>query len=192
MTYAPLDPAAAVLLFADLQEGIVERSTTVEEARLRRAVGMLARLAQLFSIPVVVTAAPSPTGGPEIVPEIGQGLGGEVRPLVRNTTDAFTHAPTREAIERTGRRTLLVSGVATEVIVQHSCLSAAERGYAVQLVVDACGGISPRTEDAALRRLVSAGVVPTSLASLAGQLAGDFTQPRGAQALGIVFQMAGG
>jgi len=191
MTYAPLDPATAVVLFADLQKGIVERSTTQEEARLRRAVGMLARLAQLFSIPVVVTAAPSSPGGPEIVPEIGQALG-EVRPLLRNTTDAFTHAPTREAIERTGRRTLLVSGVATEVIVQHSCLSAAARGYAVQLVVDACGGISPRTEDAALRRLLSAGIVPTSLASIAGQLAGDFTQPRGAEALGILFQMAGG
>ena len=191
MTYAPLDPAAAVVLFADLQKGIVERSTTLEEARLRRAVGMLARLAQLFSIPVVVTAAPSSPGGPEIVPEIAQVLG-ELHPLVRKTTDAFTHAPTREAIEGTGRRTLLVSGVATEVIVQHSCLSAAARGYAVQLVVDACGGISPRTEDAALRRLVAAGVVPTSLASLAGQLAGDFTQPRGAQALGLVFRMAGG
>jgi nicotinamidase-related amidase len=191
MTYAPLDPAAPVILFADLQKGIVERSTTLEEAQLRRGVGVLARLAQLFSIPVVVTAAPSPLGAPEIVSEIGQVLG-DVRPLVRNTTDAFTHAPTREAIERTGRRTLIVSGVATEVIVQHSCLSAAARGYSVQLVVDACGGISPRTEDASLRRLVGAGVVPTSLASLAGQLAGDFTQQRGAQALGILFQMAGG
>jgi nicotinamidase-related amidase len=163
----------------------------MEEAQLRRAVGVLARLAQLFSIPVVVTAGLSSSGSPEIVPEIGQALG-EVRPLVRNTTDAFTHAPTREALERTGRRTLLVSGVATEVIVQHSCLSAAARGWAVQLVVDACGGISSRTEDAAFRRLVAAGVVPTSLPSLAGQLAGDFTQPRGAQALGLVFQMAGG
>lgn len=191
MTDASLDPAAVVVLFADLQKGIVERSTTLEEARLRRGVGLLARLAQLFSIPVVVTAAPAPPGAPEIVAEIGQALG-EVRPLVRNTTDAFTHAPTREAIERTGRRTVLVSGVATEVIVQHSCLSAAARGYAVQLVVDACGGISPRTEDAALRRMVSAGIVPTSLASIAGQLAGDFTQPRGAEALGILFQMAGG
>ena len=191
MSYAPLDPAAAVVLFADLQKGIVERSMTVDETRLRRAVGVLARLAQLLSIPVVVTAGQSSSGAPEIVPEIGQALG-EFRPLVRTTTDAFTHVPTREAIERTGRKTLLVSGVATEVIVQHSCLSAAARGYAVQLVVDACGGISPRTEEAAFRRLVAAGVVPTSLASLAGQLAGEFTQPRGAQALGLVFQLANG
>ena len=40
------------------------------------------------------------------------------------------------------------------------------------VVVDACGGISPRTEDAALRPLVQASVVTTSIVSIAGQLAG--------------------
>jgi nicotinamidase-related amidase len=83
-----------------------------------------------------------------------------------------------------------VAGVATEVIVQHSALSGTARGYQVQVIVDACGGLTQRTEDAALRRLTQAGVVITSVASLAGQLAGDFTQPRGSQALGVVYAMA--
>jgi nicotinamidase-related amidase len=126
-----------------------------------------------------------------VTPEIAAALG-ELPPHVRNTTDAFTHAPTREAVAQTGRKTLLVSGVATEIVVQHSCLSAIAHGYAVQLVVDASGGLSPRTEDAALRRLTQAGVVTTSMASLAGQLAGDFTKPKGGQAVGILYEMAGG
>lgn len=78
-----------------------------------------------------------------------------------------------------GKKTLLIAGVATEIIVQHSALSGAAHGYHVEVVVDACGGLSPRTEDAALRRLTQAGVVTTSVASIAGQLAGDFTQPKG-------------
>jgi hypothetical protein len=32
--------------------------------------------------------------------------------------------------------------------------------------------------------------VTTSIPSLAGQLAGDFTQPKGMQALGIFYEMA--
>jgi DNA-binding transcriptional ArsR family regulator len=56
----------------------------------------------------------------------------------------------------------------------------------------ACGGLSPRTEDAALRRLTQAGVVTTSVASVAGQLAGDFTQASGAQALGVLYEMVAG
>jgi len=60
-----------------------------------------------------------------------------------------------------------LSGLLTEVAVQHSVLSAAENGYNAQLVVDACGGLSPRTEEAALRRLVQSGVAITSCASVA-------------------------
>lgn len=59
-----------------------------------------------------------------------------------------------------------------------------------QIVVDACGGLSARTEDAAFRGLVHAGVVTTSIPSIAGQLAADFTQPKGMQALGILYEMA--
>jgi nicotinamidase-related amidase len=137
-------------------------------------------------IPAIVTTAP---GGARVMPEIAAALG-ELPQHPRTTTDAFTHAPTREAIVGTGRKTLLIAGVATEVIVQHSALSAATQGWHVQVVVDACGGLSPRTEDAALRRLAHAGVVTTSVASIAGQLAGDFSQPKGRAALAVLSELA--
>ncbi len=189
MTYAPVDPARTAILFADLQEGIIERSATNPLEHLRASVSALAQLARLFGIPVVVTTGASREGAPRVTPEIAAALG-EVPQHVRNTTDAFLHAPTRDAIAATGRSTLLVAGVATEVIVQHSALSAAARGLDVQVVVDACGGLSARTEEAAFRRLAQAGVTLTSVASVAGELAGDLARPRGQQALGIVFEMA--
>jgi len=191
MSYAPLDPSQTVVLFADLQAGIIELSATNEVTHLRRAVSALAKLARLFDIPAVVTTAPGRDGAARVTPEIAAALG-ELPAHTRNTTDAFLHAPTRDAIISTGRRTLLVCGVASEIIVQHSALSAAAQGFQVQIVVDACGGLSPRTEDAALRRMTQAGVVTTSIASISGQLAGDFTQPKGGQAVGILYEMAGG
>ena len=189
MSYAPLDPANAVVLFADLQAGIIERTRTNELPRLRLAVSALAKLAQLFDIPAIVTTAPAENGVARVTPEISAALG-ELPQYVRTTTDAFLHAATRDAIAKTGRKTLLVAGVATEIIVQHSALSGAARGLGVQVVVDACGGLSARTEDAAFRRLTQAGVVMTSVASIAGQLAGDFTQPKAGQAIGILYEMA--
>jgi nicotinamidase-related amidase len=189
MNYAPLDPANAVILFADLQAGIIERTRTNELVRLRRAVSALAKLAQLFDIPVIVTTAPAEEATARVTPEIGAALG-DLPQYVRTTTDAFLHAATSKAIAQTGRKTLLVAGVATEIIVQHSALSGAARGLDVQVVVDACGGLSARTEDAAFRRLAQAGVVTTSVASIAGQLAGDFTQPKAGQAIGILYEMA--
>ena len=59
------------------------------------------------------------------------------------------------------------------------------------MVVDACGALSPRTEDAALRRLTHAGVAITSSASIAGQLMGDLIQGRtGVEALKILFEIS--
>lgn len=191
MNYAPLNPEKAVILFADLQAGIIERSSTNEPARLRRSVSAFAKLARLFDIPAIVTTAPAPDGVPLVTPEIAAALG-ELPLHTRTTTDAFLHAGTRDAILKTGRTTLLIAGVATEIIVQHSALSGAAHGLDVQVVLDACGGLSPRTEDAALRRLVQAGVVTTSVPSIAGQLAGDFTRPKGGQAVGILYEMASG
>ena len=191
MTYAPLIPESTVILFADLQAGIVELGSTNELPRLRRAVSALAKLASLFDIPAIVTTAPSADGTSLVIPEIAAALG-ELPQHMRTTTDAFLHAETRDAILETDRKALLIAGVATEIIVQHSALSGAAHGLQVQVVVDACSGLSPRTEDAALRRLVQAGIITTSVASIAGQLAGDFTQPKAGQALGILFEMASG
>jgi len=172
MSYTPLDPTDVVVLFADLQTGIIERTATNDLPHLRREVSALAKLVRLFEMPEIAAAL------------------GELPLYPRTTTDAFLHAVTREAIEKTSRKTLLIAGVATEIIVQHSALSAAAQGFHVQVVVDACGGLSARTEDAALRRLVQSGVVTTSIPAVACQLAGDFTQPKGMQALGIFYEMA--
>ena len=191
MSYATLDPKQTVVLFADLQAGIIELTATNELGHLRRAVLALARLARLFDIHAIVTTAHGRDGAPRVTPEVAAALG-ELPFHTRNTTDAFLHPATRDAIVASGRKTLLIAGVASEIIVQHSALSAAARGFGVQVVVDACGGLSPRTEEAAFRRMTQDGVVTTSIASISGQLAGDFTQQKGAEAVGILYQMAGG
>jgi nicotinamidase-related amidase len=191
MKYTPLNPDNTIILFADLQAGIIERGSTIELSHLRRAVSALAKLARLFDIPTIVTTAPAPDGAPRVTPEIAAALG-DLPQNMRTATDAFLHAATRDAILKPGRSTLLIAGVATEIIVQHSALSGTAYGLNVQVVIDACSGLSPRTEDAALRRLVQAGVVITSVPSIAGQLAGDFTQPKGGQAVGILYEMAAG
>ena len=49
------------------------------------------------------------------------------------------------------------AGCATEAVVRRAALSALERGYRVQVPVDARDGLSARTENAALRQIEAAG-----------------------------------
>jgi hypothetical protein len=179
-----------VILFADLQAGIAELSRTMPLDRLKKGVLALAKLARLFDIPAVVSGIAGDDGSPAVViPEIGQGLG-ELPIHHRTTCDSLLNREIRSAIEATGRRTLLISGVATELAVQLPALTASDLGYRVHLVIDACGGMSERTEQGALMRMAKAGATPISTMTLAGELAGELTTARAEQALAILFSMA--
>jgi nicotinamidase-related amidase len=179
----------ALVLFADLQLGIVERARTIDRESLGRGVAALVQLARIFELPIIVTTVPNADGSAAtLIPELAALPEGE-RSMQRFTTDCFDNDAIRAAIEATGRKTLLVSGVAVEVAVQRPSLSAVRRGYNVHVVLDACGGISARSEQASLFRLSQTGVVLTSIASLAGELAADFTQPKAQQAVSVLMSV---
>jgi nicotinamidase-related amidase len=187
-----INPADAVVLFADLQAGIVELTQTTPISRLTAAVSALAKVAKLFEMPVVVTGVQGQDGSPaKILPEIAQALG-ELPTHHRTTCDSFLNPEILAAIEATGRKTLLISGVATELAVQLPALTACDLGYKVFLVLDACGGMSERTEQAALLRVAKAGATTVSVMTLAGEIAGDFREPKAQQAIGILYEMAKG
>jgi nicotinamidase-related amidase len=184
--------ADAILLLADLQGGIADLPLTIPQAQLKTNIAALMKLATIFDIPLIVTVVPGADGTPSpLMAEVDAGKRGA--PLfIRTTPNSLNDAEIRAALEGSGRKTLLVSGVATEVAVQLPSLTAAAEGWDVHVVVDACGGVSPRTEDAALRRLTQAGVKTTSLLALVGELAGDFTEAKGQQAIAVLFELAGG
>lgn len=191
MSHSKIDVNDALVLFADLQAGIADLPLTISYERLQKGVLALARLAKLFDLPVLVSAVAGNDGSPaRLMPEIAEGVG--ILPTYHRTTaDSLENSAIKRAIEETGRRTILISGVATELAVQLPALSGMDLGYRVFVVVDAVGGISERTESAALSRIVQAGASTISIVTLTGELAGDFAQPTAQQAIQILFQMAG-
>lgn len=185
-----IDAEDAVILFADLQAGIVELSQTNPLPRLKNAVLALAKLAKLFDIPAIVSGVQGEDGSPaKVLPEIAQALG--VLPTHHRTTcDSFLNSDIVDAIKATHRKTLLISGVATELAVQLPAITASDQGYRVYAVLDACGGTSERTEQAALLRITQAGATAVSVMTLAGEIAGDFRDSKAQQAIGILYEMA--
>ena len=185
-----VDAKDTIILFADLQSGIVELSRTNPVDRLKKGVLALARLAKLMGIPVVVSGVRGENGNPSnMIPQIAEGLG-DLPTHHRTTCDSFLNEEIVSAINATGRKTLLISGVATELAVQLPALTASDEGYNVFVVLDACGGMSERTEQAALQRMARAGATMVSVMTLAGELAGDFREAKAQQAIGILYEMA--
>ena len=193
MSTVPLNPKDTAVLLVDPQDAFLAMSRTVDPARIRAGWIWLVKLAHLFELPIFLSTGALEGPAAHVTPEIDKAVGKLAhRVSGRPTTNAFTHGPTEKEIAGLQRKTLLVAGVLTEICVQHSALSGVERGYDVHVVVNACGGLSARTEDATLRRLIQAGATVTSCASVAGQLMGDLTQgPRGMEVLKIMFEIAG-
>jgi len=190
MTKSRIDPEDAVVLFADLQAGIVELTRTNPLDRLKAGTLALAKLAKLLGLPVIVSGIRGEDGSPaKVVPQIREGAG-DLPTQHRTTCDSFLNDEIVAAVRATGRNTLLISGVATELAVQLPALTASDQGYQVYVVVDACGGMSERTEQAAFLRMTQAGVKTVSVMTLAGELAGDFREAKAQQAIGILYEMA--
>ena len=181
-------PENAAILFLDLQDEIIRNSRTLPVDRLSRASNVLAKLATLHGLPAFLSAVPP---GGAFLPDVLQPLGNP-QPGMRTQTTAFSDQRLVGALRDSGRRILILSGVASEIVVQRTALDALGAGYQVQLAVDACGGVDPRTEDAAWRRVTAAGGTTTSVMTFAAELAGDFTTERGGATLALIYELLGG
>jgi hypothetical protein len=190
MTTLDISPlrALASVLFLDLQEEIVKNSQTSSIDTLRGHAGALAKLAALHALPAF---ASSVGVGGAFLSSVLDALPG-VSPRPRTSTTAFSDTSLTEDLASSGRRVLVLAGVASEIVVQRTALDAIAAGYTVHIAIDACGGISARTEDAAWRRIVQAGGVTTSVTTFAAELAGDFTTELGGKTLGIMYETLGG
>jgi nicotinamidase-related amidase len=187
-----IDPQDTFVLFVDLQAGIVELSKTISVDRLKRGVLGLSTLANIFGMPTIISGVPGQDGSaPIMIPQLAKGIG-EFTVHQRTTADSFRNEAILAAAKATGRQTLLISGVSSEVAVHLPALTATDMGYRVFVVADACGGMSERTEQAAIQRVIKTGGATVSVMTLAGELAGDFHSAEAQAAIRVLYEMAAG
>jgi hypothetical protein len=175
---------SAQLLLCDLQPQIVARSKTIHPAVLSKSAGVLLEIAKLFSLPTILSVVPEGDKTPELISELrGSGFAQEKQ---RVSVSPFLDEATRDLLAQAGRKVLIVGGFATEAVVLHAVLDARAQGYEVLVPVDVCGGMSERTEQAALRQIMTAGAITTSVVSIATKLVPDFTTDLGKDLFNIV------
>ena len=180
-----LDSNTVQVLFADLQPQIVARSKTNPPDALARGAAVLAQIARLLHLPMHLSVVPEGGQPPECIPELARETEG-VAQLPRISFSPFFDEATRAAIAATGRQHLVIAGFATEVVVLHAVRDALAAGYRVLAPVDACGGMSSRTEEAAFRQIEAAGGITTSVVTLVTALAPDASTDLGGKAFGLI------
>jgi nicotinamidase-related amidase len=95
----------------------------------------------------------------------------------RTTMNSWEDPEFRAAVERTGRKKLIIAGLWTEVCVAFPTLDALRAGYQVYVVADAIGGVSRVAHESAMQRMIQAGAIPISVLGLACELQRDWGRP---------------
>ena len=156
------DPKDTAILLLDHQAGLFQTVKDITLQELRTNTSVLAKLSTLANIPVFTTASePSGPNGP-LMPEIHQLAPAAVYIARKGEISAWDNPDFVKAVRATGKKTLIMAGVWTSVCVVFPAIQAVAEGYNVYAVIDASGDMSPMASQAALQRMVQAGVIPVT------------------------------
>jgi nicotinamidase-related amidase len=152
-----VDPDDSVLVIVDVQPGFVERVQPELGHGLLERIAFLALSARFCGIPVLATVE-SPDQWGDLHPQLRGAVGGA--PVIPKEVFGLADDPAvLPALEATGRSTVVLTGLETDVCVAQSALGLLDRGLRVVVVEDAVA--SPGTAHAAgLERMRLAGAVP--------------------------------
>ena len=155
-----IDPDDAVMLLIDHQSGLFQLVADMDMLTLRNNVSALAKVAHLGKIPTFTTASvPDGPNGP-LIPEIHRYNPDAVYVARTGQINAWDNPKWVEAIQKTGRKTLLIAGTLTSVCMAFPTLSALAAGYKVFNIIDASGNWSKMATEITLARVVQAGAMP--------------------------------
>lgn len=162
-TYSMLTPADCALALIDYQPAMFSGVHSHDRTTIMQNVQVVAKAARLFKVPTILSTVAAESFSGAMIPEVSTVFHGQT-PIDRTSINAWLDSNFRSAIEKSGRKKIVVAGLWTEACVLFPTLDLLKAGYEVYVPTDACGDITEEAHERAVQRLVQAGAVPmTSL-----------------------------
>lgn len=146
------------IVFIDHQPQMTFGVASIDRALLINNVTLMAKVAREFNVPAVITAVETEGFSGYVWPQLLDVFPGETV-VERSSMNSWDDPAFRKAIEATGRKNILMTGLWTEVCVTWPTIEMLAAGYNVYVVEDCCGATSPAAQEAALSRMVQAGAI---------------------------------
>lgn len=177
----------SLLLVVDIQSKLAPHIAD-HETVIRRTDTLLAAAA-LFGVPKLLTEHCPNQIGPVIEPLRAQFAADEI--FVKTSFGATGHPEFIARVQRTGRRTIVMTGMEAHVCVLQTALGLRAIGLDVCIVTDAVGsrGVRRDDRDFALQRMAQAGCLLAGTETVLYEWTGDATDPRFREVLKFVKAM---
>ncbi|CDM62539.1 isochorismatase hydrolase (plasmid) [Rhizobium favelukesii] len=157
-----LSPQNSQLIIIDQQPQMAFGVQSIDRQVLKNNVVALAKAAKVFNVPTIITTVESKSFSGPPFPEL-LAVYPEAPILERTSMNSWDDQKVRDALAKTGRKKVIVSGLWTEVCNNSFSLAAMrEGGYEIYMVEDASGGTSVAAHNYSMLRMIQAGVVPVT------------------------------
>ena len=161
-----LTPDNCVVAMIDLQPQMLFGVSSHDRQAIINNNVALAKAARVFGVPVVLSSVETKSFSGNTWPQLLAALGNP-NPVERSSMNSWDDPNFVAAIEKSGRRKIVVSGLWTETCVALPSVQMIHDGYEVFVVEDCCGDVSVLAHDNAMKRVIQAGAKPvTSLSTM--------------------------
>lgn len=182
--YETLTPENSALFVIDHQIGLYTGVRDISILELKHNIVGLVKAAQVFKIPIIVSTTTENVWGP-IIPELQEILS-KTSIIQRTTVNAWDEERVEQALEKTGRKKLIMTGISTDVCLAFPAITAVSKGYDVYAVVDASGSFTIKQGELSVLRMVQAGVKVVGYSNVMVEMLKDNADPRAAQVYGFL------
>jgi nicotinamidase-related amidase len=156
-----LTPQNCTVIFIDHQPQMTFGVANIDRQTLLNNTLLLAKSAKVFKVPTILTTVETASFSGNMWPQLLD-VFPDQKPIERTSMNSWEDKAFVAAVEKTGRKKLVMAALWTEVCLAFPAIQALEAGYEVYGVEDASGGTSVVAHEAAMRRIEQAGAVPVT------------------------------
>jgi len=160
-----LTPDNCVVTLIDLQPQMLFGVANFDRQTIINNNMVLAKAAQVFEVPVVLSTVESKSFSGYFWPQV-QAVFPNQAPIERSTMNSWDDSNFVAAVEKTGRKKIVLAGLWTETCVALPTIQAMHDGYEVYVVEDCCGDVSQLAHENAMKRVIQAGAKPVTALSV--------------------------
>jgi nicotinamidase-related amidase len=159
-----LTPNNCVVALIDHQPQMLFGTSNFDRQGIINNTVALSKAARVFDVPVVLTTVETKAFSGNLWPQIRAVFPGQ-EPIERTSMNSWDDNNFVAAIQKTGRKKIVLAGLWTETCVALPTVQAIHDGYEIYVVEDCCGDVSQLSHDNAMKRVIQAGAKPVTALS---------------------------
>jgi nicotinamidase-related amidase len=160
-----LTPDNCVVALIDLQPQMIFGVSNFDRQSIINNNVALSKAARVFDVPVVLSTVETKGFSGNLWPQV-QAVFPKQIPIERSTMNSWDDKKFVAAVEKTGRKKIVLAGLWTETCVALPTIQAIHDGYEIYVVEDCCGDVSQLSHENAMKRVVQAGAKPVTALSV--------------------------